>query len=100
MTGAVHVIVREYADHILVSPQGPLYYDTLEPLRDVLLMLGSSERPRLVLDLSDVTICDSSGLNLFALTHRRAAEHGGWLRLAAPQPIVLKVMVAANLTRL
>src|SRR4051812_48659787 len=100
MTTSVTVVVHEAADHIVVEPHGRLYFDTFEPLRDALVVLGSGERPRLVLDLSDVDICDSSGLNLLAQTHRIAVRHGGWLRLAGVHPNVRRVLDATNLTRM
>ena len=100
MTTGIHVIVHEDTDHTVVVPQGRIYFDTFEPLRDALLVLASRERPRIVLDLSQVPICDSSGLNLFAQAHRLASRHGGWLRLVAPQAGVRRVLDATNLTRL
>jgi anti-anti-sigma factor len=99
MTATVRVVVRESADHTLVAPQGGLYFDTSDPLRDALLVLGAAERPHLVLDLSGVTTCDSSGLNLLAQTHRLATRRGGWLRLVAPQPHVRRALEITNLTR-
>jgi anti-anti-sigma factor len=99
MTTAVRVIVRDRADHTVVIPQGPLYFDTIEPLRDALLPLGAGERPRIVLDLSGVAMCDSSGLNLMVQTHRLAVRRGGWVRLVAPRPSVRRVLEATNLTR-
>jgi anti-anti-sigma factor len=97
MTAAVRVVVREGADHTLVAPQGRIYFDTSDPLRDALLVLGAAERPHLVLDLSEVTTCDSSGLNLLAQTHRLATRRGGWLRLVAPQPQVRRALEITNL---
>jgi anti-anti-sigma factor len=97
---AVTVVVHDAADHTVIEPHGRLYFDTFAPLRDALVVLGSGERPRLVLDLSDVDMCDSSGLNLLAQTHRIAARHGGWLRLVGVHPNVRRVLGATNLTHL
>jgi anti-sigma B factor antagonist len=100
MSTTVTVVVHEAGDHTVVEPHGRLYYDTLAPVRDALVARGSAERPRLVLDLSGVDMCDSSGLNLMAQTHRRVARHGGWLRLVGVQPNVRRVLDATNLTHL
>src|SRR2546421_12987854 len=52
--------------------QGQLYFDTIRPLRDALLVLAAGERARIVLDLSAVTLCDSSGLNVMVQAQRMA----------------------------
>jgi anti-anti-sigma factor len=100
MTETVRVIVRESAGHTVVAPQGAVFFDTVDVLRETLLRLAGAEHPRLVLDLSDVSVCDSSGLNLMVQTYHLVMNHGGWLRLAAPQPIVRRALEATNLTRL
>jgi anti-sigma B factor antagonist len=100
MTAAVEVSVRGHADHTVVAANGRLYFDTDQPLRDTLRALSSSPAPHLVLDLSGVPLCDSSGLNLLAQTHRQAASQGGWLRLVAPQPHVRRALEITNLTRM
>jgi anti-sigma B factor antagonist len=100
MAAAVPVTVREGTDHSVVTPQGQLFFDTVAPLHDALLALGAGERPRVVLDLSGVEICDSSALNLMAQTHQVATRRGGWLRLVAPRPRVRRALQITNLTRL
>lgn len=44
--------------------------------------------PHLVLDLSGVTFCDSTGFNVLLRLRRRVLEAEGWLALAAPPPKV------------
>jgi anti-anti-sigma regulatory factor len=58
-----------------------------------------SVRPKIVVDLSLVPMCDSGGLNVLLEAHRMAASRGGWLRLAAAQPFVRRVLELTNLTR-
>ena len=96
----VPVNVRDGAGHTIVAPDGRLYFDTVEPVRDALLALAAADRPHIVLDLSRVETCDSSALNLMVRVHRAATGHGGWLRLVAPQPHVVRVLEVTNLTRL
>jgi anti-sigma B factor antagonist len=100
MTGPVQVTVRHDSNHTVVAPHGRLYFDTIQPLHDALLPLAGTDNPRVVLDLSKVASCDSSGLNLMAQTQRLARRHGGWLRLVAPQPRVRRALEVTNLTRL
>ena len=96
----VPVTVRDDGGHTVVVPQGQLYFDTIEPLRNTLLALAAGERPRIVLDLSRVESCDSAALNLMVEVHRTAAGREGWLRLVAPGPHVRRVLEVTNLTRL
>ncbi|GAA1763006.1 STAS domain-containing protein [Luedemannella helvata] len=100
MTEPLSVTVRNEPDHTVVVAHGDVYFDTVGPLRDVLLPLAAAERPRVVLDLANVSTCDSSGLNLMVQGHQLAARNGGWLRLAAPQPVVRLAFEVTNLTRL
>jgi len=94
----VQVVVRRRPDHAVVSVRGSIYFDTHQALRDALLPLAGGEQPRIVLDLSGVDLCDSSGLNLMAQTHLVARQHGGWLRLVGAQPLVRQVLDATRLT--
>jgi anti-anti-sigma factor len=55
---------------------------------------------RIVIDLAEVSFCDSGGLSLFVRLHRQAAGRGGFLRLAAAQPTVRRVLEVTNLDRL
>jgi anti-anti-sigma factor len=100
MTTRLKVAVREMAEHTLISVEGDVYYDTIDPLRDVLVDLAASGQLYLVLDLSGVATCDSSGLNLMVQAQRLATRRGGWLRLLNPQPGVRRVLELTNLTRL
>ena len=97
---SVSVTVRDGSGHTVVVPEGRLYFDTAGPLREALLALAAGERPRIVLDLSRVETCDSSVLNLMVQVRGAASRTGGWLRLVAPQPHVLRALEVTNLTRL
>jgi anti-sigma B factor antagonist len=92
-------MVKETDGHVVVSAQGELYIDTLQPLQDALLVQVAREHPRVVLDLAGVSQCDSSGLNLFVKAHRMADQHGGEFRLAAPGPTVRRLLALTNLDR-
>jgi anti-anti-sigma factor len=51
----------------------------------------------IVLDLSGLTFCDSAGLSLFVRLQRQLEELGGDLTLAAPTPIVRRVLDVTGL---
>ena len=54
---------------------------------DVAAYLRQLVRPgsRVVLDMSEVTFMDCAGLSEILAAYRRAAEGGGWVRLASVQ---------------
>jgi anti-anti-sigma factor len=94
----VHV-VRDDDPHV-IRVTGRVLYDTLGPLAELFARLGTSPPARVVLDLSDVPMCDSSGLNLMVKARRDLVAGGGWLRLAGIQPMVGKVLEITNLIRI
>jgi anti-sigma B factor antagonist len=54
---------------------------------------------RLVLDLSRVTFCDSTGLAVLVGFHKRLAASGGALELYAPVPRVQNLLAITGLNR-
>ncbi|OQD51729.1 hypothetical protein BM536_038415 [Streptomyces phaeoluteigriseus] len=56
----------------------------------------ATAHPRLVLDLSKVTFCDSSGLNMLLRLRRRVSENDGWLAVAAPPAQTLRLMTVTG----
>ncbi len=99
MTEALAVLTYRDGPHTVVAPQGDIFFDTIGPLREVVLPLAGTTRARIVLDLSAVTLCDSSGLNLMVQALRLTTGHGGWLRIAAARPKVRAALEITNLTR-
>jgi anti-anti-sigma factor len=55
---------------------------------------------RIVLDLREVTFCDSTGLGVLVRVHQQAAADGGWLRLVGPTAGVRRALEITNLDRL
>ncbi|MFI6099410.1 STAS domain-containing protein [Lentzea sp. NPDC051213] len=53
-----------------------------------------------VLDLSGVTFCDSSGVSALVRGHARASAAAGRLRLVAASPQVTRVLELAGLARM
>ena len=51
------------------------------------------------LDLSGLTFCDASGLNVLARIARHARQAGRQLRLTAPRPSLVKIMRITGLDR-
>jgi len=77
-----------------------IFADNRQPLLAELLRLADTAAARIVLDLSEVPLCDSSALSLFVQVHQRATAAGGWLRLTGPQPMVRRILRVTNLDQL
>ena len=52
---------------------------------------------RLVVDMTGVEFCDSTGMNVLLAAQRRAREDGGDLQLAAPRSAIRKVLHVTGL---
>jgi hypothetical protein len=78
MTPPLRVVVRNDGDHTVVAVPGRIFIDTVDPLRAALTPLLDTDRPRVIVDMAGVEICDSSGLNLIAAaTTPRPPEAAG-----------------------
>jgi anti-anti-sigma factor len=79
--------------------RGELDIASAPALREELLGLLRREASRLILDLSAVGYADASGIAVLVGCARRAGLLGGWLRLAAPAPEVVRVLSVTSLNR-
>ena len=84
----------------VLTAAGEIDHDSHHVLGDAAATAFRGDGELLVIDLTEVTFCDSGGLSLFVGLHKRATATGGRLRLAGPQPQVLAVLQATNLDRL
>jgi anti-sigma B factor antagonist len=81
----VHVSVVGNSDgSVVVTVRGNLDLDSSTVLTTALDQVLDRPEPRVVVDLSGIEFCDSTGLSAFVTGHKRAVAAGGWLRLAAP----------------
>jgi anti-sigma B factor antagonist len=81
-----------------MSVQGEIDLYTVPKLqRELATALASGDSIRLVVDLSAVDFCDSTGVNVLLAAHRQARERGGDLELAAPRPAVRKILQVTGL---
>jgi ABC-type transporter Mla MlaB component len=71
---------------MVLTLHGRLVEDTVCALEPMLTGLLVAERPWLVIDLSEVAVCDTFGAAMLAGAARLALERGGELRFAAPSP--------------
>jgi anti-anti-sigma factor len=78
--------------YTIVTISGEIDIARTPVLREQLLDLLRPGASRLVVDLSEVTFCDASGLAVLVGAARRAGLLGGVLRLAAPAPLISTVL--------
>jgi anti-sigma B factor antagonist len=90
---------EDLGDWVVVTVSGEVDMATGPILRDDLLGVLARGNHRVVLDLSNVTFMDSSGLGALLGGHRRARLLGGEVRLAAPSERVLEILRLTNLDR-
>lgn len=68
-------------------------------LKGEFLILCDAKTKNLILDLSDVEFCDSSGLSALLIAERKMREHDGLVKLAGLQKKVLTLIKISHLDR-
>jgi anti-sigma B factor antagonist len=95
----VHVsVVGNPDDSVVVTVRGDLDIDSSTVLTTALEQVLDRDRPRVVVDLSGIGFCDSTGLSAFIVGHNRASATGGWLRLAGPGESLGRLLDTVGLT--
>src|SRR3954447_5730077 len=87
-------------DAAVITAVGDIDYGSQGLLRDIAGDALANNRIRLVLELSGVRICDSTGLSVFVDVHRRTTARGGWFRIAGPRPLLVSTLAITYLDRL
>ncbi|MCZ9355365.1 STAS domain-containing protein [Streptomyces mutabilis] len=90
-SGRLSVVATATDDIRVVSLAGEIDHDSGDTLRRA-LDVSDTPRPRIVVDLRQVTFMDSSGINILIAAHRAVSEADGWLRLAAPGEAVIRTL--------
>jgi anti-sigma B factor antagonist len=94
----MHVSVVDNSDaSVVVTIRGNLDLDSGTTLTTTLDQVLGRPEPRIVVDLSGVEFCDSTGLSALIVGHNRAAAGGGWLRLAAPGEFLQQLLGTVGL---
>jgi anti-sigma B factor antagonist len=94
----LQVSSRSQGDHTIVTLTGEIDLYTAPRLQSELVAAMRSADPALVVvDMSGVEFCDSTGMNVLLAAHRQACERGGDLALAAPRPPVRKILEVTGL---
>ncbi len=94
----LNVSSRFHDDHTIVTIRGEIDLYTAPRLHSELAGLLAEGMPaRVVIDMSGVEFCDSTGMNVLLSCLRRARERGGELEIAAPKPAVRKILQVTGL---
>jgi anti-sigma B factor antagonist len=94
----LNVSSRFHDDHTIVTICGEIDLYTAPRLHSELAGLLADGMPaRVVVDMSGVEFCDSTGMNVLLSCLRRARERGGELEIAAPKPAVRKILQVTGL---
>jgi anti-sigma B factor antagonist len=94
----LHVrIVNVDGGSLTAELDGELSHATSGPALELLTDAINRGETRIVLDLNGLGFCDSAGITFLVHLQQRAADAGGWLRLAAPAPLVRQVLTVTYL---
>jgi anti-sigma B factor antagonist len=94
----LQVSSRSQGDHTIVTLAGEIDLYTAPRLQTELVAAMRSADPALVVvDMSGVEFCDSTGMNVLLAAHRQACGRGGDLALAAPRAPVRKILEVTGL---
>jgi anti-sigma B factor antagonist len=93
----LNVSTSSQGGHAVVTASGELDLYTAPRLQTALAALLREPVDRVVVDLSGVEFCDSTGMNVLLSAMKRAREHGGGLELASPRPAVRKILQVTGL---
>ena len=94
----LEIEVDEKAGYTLCRPVGELDAYTVTSFREALGELA--QRPRVVIDLSDVPFMDSAGLGALIGGIRRAREHGGEVAVACSRPTLTRLLHTTGFDRI
>jgi anti-sigma B factor antagonist len=92
--------VRDDDGVTVIAPAGPVDVAASLELRDALAVPISQHGARVLVDLTDVTLVDSSGVGIFVTAHRSAEAAGASFALAGAQGPVGRVFEMTRTNKL
>ena len=81
----------------VIRGDAPLNADHVEEVSRLLVACLNNSQPYVVLDLEDVPLIDSAGLELLLDFMEEFQELGGALKLAAPSPLVQEILAVTGM---
>ena len=99
LNGRADFSISRSTTHAVFALGGDVDRTTVSAFRERLLIALHHTKTPVIIDLSRVKSCDSSGLALLVGARRRAKLHGIHTSLAAPQPRVGELLRISGLHR-
>nr|BEK63281.1 hypothetical protein KPHV_05080 [Kitasatospora purpeofusca] len=90
--GELRIDVRRAGPVRIVSVGGELDRDSADGLRVALAGLPEDGLTRILVDLAELSFCDSTGLNILLRARQDAERAGVLLELAGPRPVVARLL--------
>jgi anti-anti-sigma factor len=84
-------------DAVVLALSGELDMAAAPLLRERIDAVVAAGRPHVLVDLAELSFCDSAGLNTFVQGDRECAAHDGWLRLTGATGHVARVIQISGL---
>lgn len=94
----IEIEIEEHEEYTLCRPSGELDAYTVGQFREALTAL--SEKPRVLIDLSDVPFMDSAGLGALIGGIRRAREAEGQVVVACSRPTLTRLLHTTGFDRI
>jgi anti-anti-sigma factor len=91
------IVTGGSADPAVLLLGGELDLATVPQLDDRIDQLLEAGRHRILLDLSALSFCDSTGLGGFVRGNNLCTDAGGWLRVTGATGVVARVLAATGL---
>lgn len=98
-TVRVRLFSRRLSGHTVIAVRGELDIATTATVRNRIRTILADTTTPVIIDLSGVSFCDTSGLALLMGAQRRARLHGVAITLAAPRPNVSNLLRITGLDR-
>jgi len=92
--------VEETPQAAVVHLQGSASMNEADRIRSALSALAEKRIQMIVLDLGQMDFICSAGLGAIISAHLKSRHHSGQIRLANPQPAVMKLLETTRLTKL
>lgn len=88
---------QSHAHYVIVAVRGEIDLYTAPQLRSEFVHALDNGARRLIVDMSRVEFCDSTGISVLLSAMKRSREKGGDLILVAPNPAVTKILEVTGL---
>jgi len=92
--------IEDRGDHAVISAAGEIDAATAGSLADAVTTALAEGHKRVLVDFSDVTFIDSTGLGVLVKSHRAAVAAGATFAVVHPTPQTLKLIRVLGLDQL